>query len=395
MEEIFAEMGVKPKMDSKEDFENWMKSYLSTKGKDPSIHVITQLPQVSKFSGEVKGDQVPFDLWRYEVKSLMEDDINERETIFQAVRKSLRGEASRVAMRLGPGASLQELLVKLEGIYGTIDSGEDILAKFYAASQQEKEDVVSWGFRLENILDKAIEQKLVSKVGASEMLRSKFWTGLKRPLKDANRGHFESGMIYDELRVKARRVEQEHGMSNETDVQGKDKRVSQSKMHTLDPTKTAPAGKDKQIEEIKEMMKNFTTQMNSLQEEVRLLKENSNSRPGGTPSTNPQTPPATTSPQDQYRLNYRFNRQIRGQPRVSFEVPRQQTFQQPTQMDFSGRGQSFGHSRGRGIRFQQNRQMPQQGFLQSAGASAEEPLCFRYGQVGHLQYGCRATIPLN
>ena len=85
--DIFGAMGVKPKMDSVGDFEGWMKSYLTTAGKmDSTVQVVTQPPQISKFSGEVKGDQVSFDLWRYEVNSLIKDGIQKEESIYQAVR---------------------------------------------------------------------------------------------------------------------------------------------------------------------------------------------------------------------------------------------------------------------------------------------------------------------
>lgn len=390
---IFQEMGVKPKMDSREDFENWMKSYMSTvgKGKDAPVHVITQLPQVSKFSGEVKGDQVSFDLWKYEVKSLKESDIHEPETVFQAVRKSLRGEASRVAMRLGPGAPLDELLDKLEGIYGTIESGEDILAKFYAASQQENENVVSWGFRLENILDKAIEQKLVTKIGAAEMLRSKFWTGLKRQLKDANRGHFESGMSYDELRVNARRVEQEHGVLDETANQVKSKQVSQSKMHAVDSARVVSTGRDKQMDELKEMMKSLSTRIDSLQEEVKGMKQNSSDGNYGAPA---RFPASSAASHDQYTRDYRFERQQRGRPRMNFGSVRQ-PYVQPATANTGFRAPTFirptlGYN---GHRQSLPRQQQESSHMGATGSDA--PVCYRCGQIGHLQYRCGVDLPLN
>ena len=102
---VFEEMGAKPKMDSVADFEAWMKDYLASKGKvDPVVRIIPQPPQISKFSGETKDGQTSFDLWRYEVRSLMNGDLHSPEAICQAVRRSLKGEASRVAMRLGADA---------------------------------------------------------------------------------------------------------------------------------------------------------------------------------------------------------------------------------------------------------------------------------------------------
>ena len=87
-------LGVKPKMDTAEDFQQWMKDYViatavddddtgkeeeeeevETDRKDPvkpfNIHplaTISQLPRLSTFSGESSKADAPFDLWKYEVK---------------------------------------------------------------------------------------------------------------------------------------------------------------------------------------------------------------------------------------------------------------------------------------------------------------------------------------
>lgn len=273
MATVFEEMGTKPKMDSVEDFEQWMKSYLQTKGKtEPVVQVVTQPPQIIKFSGEVKGDQGSFDLWRYEVRSLMNEGIHKLETIHQAVRRSLRGEASRIAMRLGSEATLNTLLEKMESVYGTIEYGEDILAQFYSANQQEDEDVITWGFRLENILDKAIEQKQITKAVASDMLRSKFWTGLKQDLKDATRHSYETTTDFDKLRVQIRRVEQEH-VQQQDSTGKKDKKVTQSKMAYTEAAKNPRSeDKDKQMEELRQMIKGLASKVDALQKEIRTAE---------------------------------------------------------------------------------------------------------------------------
>jgi hypothetical protein len=290
--QVFEEIGVKPKTDSVQDFESWMKSYLETKGDIPgNIHVVTQPPQIVKFSGDSKGDQASFDLWRYEVQSLKKEQLHKPETIYQAVRRSLRGEASRVAMRLGSEASLDALLKKLEGIYGTIDFGEDILAQFYSASQKDGESVVTWGFRLENILDKAIEQKQITETTATEMLRSKFWTGLQQHLKDATRHYFEKEKDYDKLRVEVRRVEQEHGSPDSSKNQVKDKKMASSKVHTTDSSSSQEIF-NKQISELQELMKGFNTKVDSLQEEVKKIKGKQENDPPirGKPHFSPKPP---------------------------------------------------------------------------------------------------------
>ena len=298
-----------------------------------------------------------------------------------------------MAMRLGPQASLEALLKKLEGIYGTIELGEDILAQFYASSQQDNESVVAWGFRLENILDKAIEQKLVSHSTAMEMLRSKFWTGLRQPLKDANRSHFEDGLDCDELRKQVRRVEQELIAHTGISGQPKEKRVVQAKMQTLDTTKPSPPPKDKQIEELKAMMQNLVTRMDSFQQEMSNLKLEVQGRNtfsqkapqgswhhghtdsgAGISGQQPPTQPTEFRPQ-----GATWNPRHPGQVNASANGRQTQAFQRQRDFRFSGP--------------RQVNTAPEP--AQRSGEETDEPLCFRCGRFGHVSYGCRAKKPLN
>jgi hypothetical protein len=54
----------------------------------------------------------------YEVCSLISNKLYEPDSIDYAVRGSLKGEAGRVVMHLGPTASIPEILYKLDSIYG-------------------------------------------------------------------------------------------------------------------------------------------------------------------------------------------------------------------------------------------------------------------------------------
>jgi hypothetical protein len=62
------------------------------------------------------------------------------------------GQAGAVVMRLGPDASIEELLHKLDSIYGNAANRVDILKELYGAEQRNDEDVISWSCRLEDIM---------------------------------------------------------------------------------------------------------------------------------------------------------------------------------------------------------------------------------------------------
>ena len=113
-------------------------------------------------------------------------------------------------MRLGLKASIQEILHKMDGLYGKVATEGTLLTQFYAAQQHDKEDVTSWSCRLEEIIQGVHAQGLISRGTMFEMLRSKLWTGLRdEKLKNATRYKYDMIKDYDELVIAIRRVEQE------------------------------------------------------------------------------------------------------------------------------------------------------------------------------------------
>lgn len=218
MTATFEAVGFKPKSETKEELEASMLEYLGQAGKlpvkqetqAPTKQVLQQPPRVSSFSGDsVKGDS-PFDLWKYEVNCLVREGVHTHDSILQAVRRSLKGEAGRIAMRLGPDVTINSIIAKLQGVFGIVESSETLLANFYAAKQHDDETVVSWGCRLEDLLDRAQELGVVEQDNVNEMLRTQFWRGLTRNLKDASRYKFDSIKDFDKLRIELRTIEQEY-----------------------------------------------------------------------------------------------------------------------------------------------------------------------------------------
>ena len=200
---------MKPKSDTPEDLQAWMLSYLTTQGKIPNVEqkakILPGFPRIATFSGDPgsKGD-TSFDLWKYEVQCLLKDKLHSREAVAQAVRKSLRGEAGRIGMRMGTDATVEKLIDKLEGVFGVVEFGETILAQFYSSKQKDGEDVTSWSCRIEDLLDKARVQGQVKETDMEEMLRTRLWNGLNDNLKTRTGHMFETTKCYDTLRVSLR-----------------------------------------------------------------------------------------------------------------------------------------------------------------------------------------------
>lgn len=126
------------------------------------------------------------------------------------MRKSLKGEAGRLAMHLGTDATIEAIIKKLQGVFGVVETSETLLSNFYSAKQRDDETVVSWGCRLEDLLDRAKELEIVEPGNMNEMLRTQFWRGLTRKLKDASRYKFDTIKEFDRLLVELRAIEQEY-----------------------------------------------------------------------------------------------------------------------------------------------------------------------------------------
>lgn len=113
-------------------------------------------------------------------------------------------------MHLGENASIEDILRKLEGVYGIVESGTTLLQQFYNAKQESGESVAEYGCRLEEIVNRAISRGAVAKEQANEMLRSKMWTGLRdERVRNATRYKYDMTLDFDALRAELRAMEQE------------------------------------------------------------------------------------------------------------------------------------------------------------------------------------------
>ncbi len=230
---MFETMGAKPAGNSPEEMRHWWKEYLKSQETPPdpkaeewfenqerkvvkdqaavSLAVAASAAQqvrLPTFSGEDepgKGETT-FELWKYDVECLVQEEVHNVDTIRQAIRRSLKGRAAAILQRMGTNPPIQKILSKLSGIYGLVDAGQTTLAEFYAAKQKPTETVASWSVRLEELLDRAMKLRAVDEGQVDEMLRSRLWAGLQPRLRDAARNKYDSIYDFDQLRVTNRYI---------------------------------------------------------------------------------------------------------------------------------------------------------------------------------------------
>ncbi|VDI80157.1 Hypothetical predicted protein [Mytilus galloprovincialis] len=259
----FNEMDLKPCAQTPDDFKTWMEDYKDT---DDDLWN-AYLPRISAFSGDVKTG-TPYDLWRYEVQCLIKTG-HTHETITMAIRRSLRGDASKVPMRLGPEATIDDIIDKMDSIYGSVDQPEALLGQFYTARQQDDEDVATWACRLEEILSKAKNRKNVTEENINDMLTSKFFDGLRPEMKNIVRYKKDTITDFHSLLKATREIENQHNLKPSLKKKPPTQATSKSTTTTVE---------NRQIQQLTALVK-------QLSQDVKALKEDRNC---DQPSTNIQ-----------------------------------------------------------------------------------------------------------
>ena len=97
-----------------------------------------------------KGDET-YDVWRFETKCLISENLP-KHVVVQVIHKSLRGTARRALISLGEHATSQQILDKLEILFGEVSTNESVMQTFYNASQKVSENVIAYGCWLEALL---------------------------------------------------------------------------------------------------------------------------------------------------------------------------------------------------------------------------------------------------
>ena len=176
-------------------------------GSAPETRLHTVFPRLPIFSGDTK--DTSFDLWRYEVECLRCEQT--RETDIQvAIRRSLKGQASRTLMSLGVGASVEEILTKFQSVFGPNETAQTILSRFFGLKQAETESAGAFAARLEDTMLHAVQLGAVEKEKVEGMLCEAFGQGLRRETRLATYYLFPSKVPFTKLvfEVKMREEDQ-------------------------------------------------------------------------------------------------------------------------------------------------------------------------------------------
>ncbi|XP_053376845.1 trichohyalin-like [Mercenaria mercenaria] len=210
--------------------------------------------------------ETTFEEWKIEVEIILKSGLYEENILRQAIRNSLCGHTRKILLTMSPDATIQQIINKLEGIYGNIRSGESVLSEFYMSKQGKDENVSEWGLRLESILQRAIEKGHIKEEQREDMLKTRFWRHLySEDLKNATRLSFETSKSFEELRRKVRIEENEMSMTRIQEVEIEDK-ISLNQHKSEDDS-------DIVMKTVLERMKRLEEELLRVQEKSREEKE--------------------------------------------------------------------------------------------------------------------------
>jgi len=358
--ESFRALKLKPKADTPDDLRRWLDESKQVKQEAGPSMVISTPRRISVFCGDVstltKGEVI-YDQWRYEVKCLVQEGYKDGD-ILEGIRRSVRGEASRILMRLGTSVGIGNILQKFDSVFGIIDTKETLLAKFYSARQGENEDVTSWSCRIEDIWSRAMERGLVESRNANEMLRSMFWTGLRTDLKNISGHKYDSVIDFDRLRIELRQIEQdqlEHTIDKPKAV------VSKSTTDIFDNSKT-------EMKELRSMVETVAVKVSDMSDQLQEL--NSRVRKMETGNTGSFQSDQRDRPNYQNRYRKEHSRSKEKNCSRNFNRPPPSYYREQHNSDRQEVDRNNGTDE----------------------SDDKGPLCYRCRYYGHYQWQCRARL---
>ncbi|CAB4012589.1 ATP-dependent DNA helicase PIF1 [Paramuricea clavata] len=179
-------------------------------------------PQFSPFFGFSDGDKnkgVAYNVWRFEVESVIKGAFYPDEVILEQIRRSLQGEAKAKIVGFGSETSCESILGKLNQFYSDVGAatGDKLLAEAYQMKQGENEEVAAFASRLDSCLRWAKRRGteiLPDDESVERQLRMLFWGGIKESIKDKARHKKDNCKTFAELITAARYGEKELGSNH-------------------------------------------------------------------------------------------------------------------------------------------------------------------------------------
>lgn len=297
--EAFHSLKVKPKVESTEDLLSFMKHMGKELEKEEAADTESSqkptkthhYPRISTFYGEDNKGEVSWPTFKFEVEALISENIFTEEQILLGVRRAVKGNASDVLRRLGIGVGIKEVMEKLKNTFGSIETEEIILRKFYACQQEASETVATYASRIEEMFARAVTLGGMKK-GDDKILKKVFYQGLKPQIKHLAFSKCDLIEDYDKFKIEVRKIEADLGLPLKEEKQKCSAAVNIEKKEKSE------------IAEVKELLQKLNDRIDRLEKEKDTASFNKYQ------SRDPQRDDRSYM---RYRGNYRGRGMARGQ----------------------------------------------------------------------------------
>lgn len=217
---------------------------------------------MSSFYGEEGKGDVKWNTFKYEIESIISDESFSKEQILLGIRRALKGNASDKVRRMGPDVTLTDVIEKLDNDYGTVESKESVMRKFYCSQQRANETVEQFSSRLEELFDQAVTLRALRRHEHTYILKYILYAGLNKELKHLSIYHHDKIIEYDEFKRVLRKMEAE--LKEEASSTDREKKPCKPVMKT-EPEKS-------ELSEMKALLQ----QLNARMERIEKDNENKN-----------------------------------------------------------------------------------------------------------------------
>ena len=189
------------------------------------IHKLATSPhgealRIPTFSGVVPipKNEATYAQWIHEVKQAL--DRFPETTVRNWISRSLRGTPAETVRSLGPGATVQTILQKLEMMHGAVYPLDVMMRRIFSIVQAPGESVTHFATKLESAVSdmKRDHPMRMTRVNLEGSMRDRFYHGLKKPLRESLRYLYNTGAPYEAILIAARTAEAEAENFKETDV---------------------------------------------------------------------------------------------------------------------------------------------------------------------------------
>lgn len=225
-------------------------------------HEVGHYRKLRVFSGQkpVPLGEEDYDTWMDQVTQMSEEWQCAENVKKQRVVESLRGPAAdtiRFLRGAKPTATLPEYLAAIDNVFGTTESGTDLLLRFRSTLQEEGEKLSDFVYRLDKLMHRMLLKKIITRDGIDTLRMEQILRGalphdiiaMKLKVTQSIRTTPSYPELMREIREEENRME--------------DRPKMKAKVTAVKPTTEATVGKG-EFDDLKKELKGIASQVSQL-----------------------------------------------------------------------------------------------------------------------------------